>query len=596
MSYVSNGICTPPKATLKLSAAVFAYEGTAQILQIAKYAGSQIGSATIAYRANYADGVPPVGAEMVLSLNGTVVWRGVIMEAPATISEDEDQVLLVGACDKELLDREIVGAVGIGSQAGGGFRHVGYDITFNPGGAPNRQATGRDFDKGSSAAYWTLEQILRWVFDYYVQATSVTLTGFLPSFGWSQVLPDISLAGQSALQAIDYLCGLAGESWGLRYRTGGSEFVSIRPGTGDDAYVSVFQPKNRASASNVTDQHGYVSVRRSLRLSRSTHCAISGRMVIETTYQSGTSELLTRSTTFKDPDAKYTQHYLVDVTAYAAHGLGQSLTAGARPKPWRDALVSRLNGSSYMTAAEIDAVAARKTTAPQARPVIWIKLTDSHDVWFMCHGGSKIDTEHCRLSFQDEVTLMLTDDLVSAAEDLEGWNLDHFVTVDQAEKKANVVVADWALVTVRLTIATEIEERETADVFGGGTVWGRVLIQRDDLIPEARINSTLPDLTDMAASVDVASGTREMYVSQQDALQTACELSVRSSPGVETEIRARMPFVPIFEIGARLRVQGRSLGTTGNEAIKEISYEFVDGVPTMANVIGSDTTAGMGGA
>lgn len=601
-----NGIFVPPRVVLIVGGQTISQ--VAFVLELAKFLGAEIGSAVISYRKDYAADLPTSGQSLVLKLGGTVVFRGIVLEAPADITVDKDEAALKAACDKELLALQTIGEVGIGTADGGGFSEVGYDVVFNPDGVPNKAADALDFCLGDAAVAWTLADVAEFIFEYYVDAVRVSFSRTGLSTAWSEAAPELNLIGQTALQAVQSVAELAGESWTLVYGASKSEFKAVKPGGTGTAKVRLFPPKSRATADSVTDYHcAELQATKSIQDVRNCHKAMSGRAWVETTLTSVAPDsgdaTLERDVAFIDADEKYVASFVPVVDSYEAAQLGFNLSAGAKPKEWREKLCTRVVDGVYKTAAEMAADKKLRTADQVDKPVVWIRTHEPEgddNVWLPCVGGYKIDAAAARISFQKKLTVAITDELSDAVSTLnddelfEEWNVSSVEpagSIGDDDRQLLNLSLDTDYLDCKVTIATSVEKRMTATATRAGSVLRSQPIQRDDLVPEYRYKSELPDLGDPTDTVTLAD-TLEAYVDVQDELQKIADRSLTLSPAEAIKVSAVLPFLPHFEIGDRLDVDGRDAGLSGDEVVTEIAYRFIDGVANSVSVKATNSMIG----
>jgi len=584
---LAHGVYTPPQVHLTLEGIVFNVgAATASLWEVTRFAGSAIGSAVVSYPARYArDAAPDVGKEARVRLSSQTIFRGVVGNAPFEVDPGTDEVQLVLYDDKWLMAAMIVGQQGVGTQgtpAGAdGFKDVGFDLVFNRDGKPNKDPATRDFNTGSTAVLWTLKDILLWIFDYYMPSDSATISADTLGSGtpYSRSPANLTLIGQTGLQAVDTVVRLAGESWGLAPGKAISSFVRVRPNAGTQRAARMAAPNSGGRATDATQYHaGGLRVDKSVRNLRDVYQAVSGPAVKETTYSTdGADALLSRVSGFADP--KYAARYEVDVTKYSANNLGMDLSSGARPKPWLKHLVTRLNaaGSAYLSAADISGNAALALQPGLQDPFVWVSLDGTEAAARLCTGGVRIDTENALLDFESKVELA--------------------VDSDDDPEEVTIESADWTDIDVWLTVATVLRVPQYVETDAGNRYLPTAMFQTievGDVAPERREDSWLPDLAGSNNAVSkIAPGSEETYVDIEQRLEDAIDAALDATPEIETPVRIRYPFMPRVDIGDRVSVKGRSVGLTGKEVVTEIRYRFVDGRPNEVAVSASNVMASM---
>lgn len=596
MSRAKRGVYAPPKCKVTFGGTVFSvFPVTAVIHELTKYAGGAIGSAVISYPARYAaDATPEMGKSAMLTIGGVVVFKGVIGCGQYAINVESDEVRLVLYDDKWPMQRKVVGQIGIGTQPTTppadvgkyGFDEVGFEIVFNRDGKPNlKDVATETFHYGDGAIYWTLRRILKWLFLHYVDSTVAQIDTTLLSTNYDRMPSNLDLTGQTALQAIDTVVQMAGESWGLVPGASNSTFVAVKAGAGTVRKVFLAVPKAGASAASANEYFpSACEVASSIEDCHDRYQAISGRIVKERTISNKTigavDPLLVKSATFTPAvfdDGKYVVRYEVDRTKYSANGLGENMLATAMPKPWAKQLVTRLkpDGSDYLTAAIIAATPDMLIKAqPIGQPFVWLAEDGVLANAKLVTGGMKIDHEKCTIDFRDMVDLM----------------------DDDGDTSTQTWITDWSTVGIWVTVATILEMPQYYESTDAGYLPSLfyAVIQKNDLIPERRQLSMMPDLASDNNNAVVTLGgdaeDEELYVDVDARLQDAVALAISSTPAIETPVNLTFDFIPTFNIGDWVQIQGRKTGASGNEVVTEISYNIYERYSMSVkatNVVGS---------
>ena len=554
----------------------------ARIWSVEKFAGAAIGTALVTFPTLYADQVDAgYGQSAKLRIGNKYIFRGVLGTRPVSIDGGQDEVQLVLYDDKWRMGRRIIGQHGVGTlDADAGFPDVGHEIAFNPEGTPNKDPASLNFKTGSGAVLWTIKTALQFIFDQYIDDDCAKLLASDLDDDYDAVLVDVALVGQTALQAVDALVAMTGQSWGLRAEEGYSVFVPVKAGSGENPQqVKLVDPVNGFKITNASQLHASeVKVEASILDSRDLHQVRSGRVVIESTYSSaGATPMLTRQAGFVD--AKFAARFVTDVTQYEANGLGRALSAGSPPLPWLAKLLTRWNatGSGFTTAAEILAD-PQLLTLPQVQIPVWVRLSETGAI-LPAMGGYEIDIEQGLLDFESEI------DVIVYKENAEG---------ELANQKVRVTVSDWSTFTVWITVATVTMEREFAETDEDSRYLPDdfcVFTDLSDLVPLKRFAVWLPDLsTADATDVAVVAAVVEEYYSVTDRLAEYAAASAAAAPKVESKITLRFPFLPIIEIGDRIELEGRELGQDDGEVVTSIVYDLHGTFETRVqatNVIGS---------
>lgn len=570
---INNSVFKPLQAVLTLEENPFSFVPlVVAVRRISLRAGADVGTAVVDYPATYASNpVAAIGKRASIKIGETMVFRGAIASAPLEVGVDRDEFQIILSCDKWIMKRNIIGQAAIGSTVGG-FNDVGYDVVFNKDGQPNKDpdADVLDFCLGSSAAYWTAEDMLRFVFANYIDEDVAVISDDTTLPEEFLVTPShVNLVGQTALQAIDTICQIAGVSWGLIPDDEASVFVVVKPQTGTAKTVRLFQPKFEAGVSSAGTQHATGGrVEKTMLSSHDYFQAISGCMVIESTFTNqGDSPLLTRAIGFVDK--KFVARFKVDVTAYQANSLGQSLSAGAKPKPWLGSLVTRIkdDGSAYITAEEMDADPELRHAKRVDGPVVWLSQDSDIDNARLVTGGLRVDLENCTIDFEKKIQLAR-----SVATDSS--KPDDVVSIDSYGS-----IYLWVTAAV-VTELVEYDEQSAPSSYL--PLAHHQVIRKDDLVPEHRINSLLPDLATQTNrnAKELFAEEEEAYVDVTDQLAAIASAALVASSILECRLELAFLTFPLFNIGDWVTVQGRDIGLTGKEVVVGIEYDVVENYQT----------------
>ena len=567
----------PPVPKVQTGKAVFdsGSAAVAEIRTIEQMAGGSVGAAVIAYPARYArDADPQMGGGCTLKLGNKVVFHGVVIDGPFDVDNADDIVELMLVDDKHLMQAHTVGEPGIGTIAGGdgGFTDVGFEIVFNKDGGPNKKSGSRDFSLGSSAVYWSLKQALLFVFENYI--TGVTIDDSKLSSAYDVTPSHVDVTGQTALQAVDTLVQLSGESWGLVPRSSSSAFTPVKPGSG--TVRSIFLPEPNAGA-QATDATQYtpssVRVAKSIVDCKDNYQAISAPIVKEHTYRNaGSNPLLTLLAGFEDKE--YSARFAVDVSKYSEHSLGNDRSTGAQPKPWLPQLLTRIksDGTAYLTAAELAATPALRAAPRAGKPFVWLATDGVEANAKLVTGGIRIDPQHATIDFKSQVEL----------------------ANDNGESAKKTSVTDWSAVGIWLTVATLLEVPEWSETAAENqylTVSMNQQIRKPDLVPEKREDVWLPDLSGNNNAVSkVAEGSEESYVDISGELDVAIDAAIAATSTTEISLDLEFEFIPTFNIGDHITLRGRDAGESGDEVVTKVAYNVARAYETRVhatNLVGS---------
>jgi hypothetical protein len=542
---MKDGIVTTPYAELYLSSATAT---DATILSVRTEVGNSIGTAVVRYELLHGEsGMASVGEHARIAIGGTTVFRGSVGYSELVVEDGDDYNEIMLVDDRFLMQALTVGQPDIGTnEDGSGFSDVGWDIVFNADGVPNKAPDELDFNTGSNAESWTLRSILEMVCEFWLDDTISLNAGSLPDV-FDSIPTSVSMTGMTGLQAVDSVFQLAGTDWCLDYGSSGSQVEACPGSIGRTIYLGAPKGGTTAESLSYTDAGDCRFRNRVLDSFDRVH-AVSGPVVVETTYNTANG-LLVKDAAFKDK--QYALRFKVDVTQYAGNGLGQSLSAGSKPKPWLQQLVTRMSddGDSYLSVSAMSALAALDSARPEYK--LWI--TDGDDRWLLT-GKFAIDADNGYILMESSVevaasngtstTLALTD-----------------------ERQASMEVA--------FTVATLTDMRREFSTASSGSYLPdhhHRMIEVTSLTPEVRINSYLPDLDsdEPGASVQVASSAED-YVSVDDRLEEAAEAELTASPKVENSGRVELPFMPVLSVGNTVGFSGRATGMS-NVYVRSIDY------------------------
>lgn len=571
MTMSPSNIVTPHRAMLILGYAINSYPCVVD--KIDAFAGEAIGSAIVRYPGDNANNATRrMGDTARITIGGQTVFRGSVGHGPFEVNPDQDEVQLALFDDKWRMSATKIGKPGIGTvgpeEARTGFTDVGYELIFNRDGKPDKMAgASSDFSMASTAVFWTLRDVLTFVFTYYVSADVATLPAAqVAHAAWDRKPSNLNLFGMSPVAAVNTLAQLAGESWALIPAANASTYRSVRPGVGTIRPLRLFMPSTGASVAGATE--GTVSdinAALSIENCRDAFYVASAEIVKERTYSISNGLLAARGSS---PIAGYAHRFGVDVTKYADNSLGASREAGSRPKVWKKKLSTRLvtteSGQHYATAAEILANPTLEANEAVEIP-LWISADGTVGNMKRMSGGYRIDTEHNLIDIQEKPEVLADGD---------------------RNKKVELKDIDWANVGLWVTVATVLESSEIVGNDDGDYYLPEPMtevVKRTDLVPERRHFVALPTLTgDNPHAYDsIAVSAEEKYVDVTARLTDALSALSDSSPEIESPITATLPMFPVWQIGDRVAIQGRPSGATGREVITKITYNVYEEFSTV---------------
>jgi len=542
------------------------------IHRIEQQAGAAPGSAIVSYAEKRAeDATPKMGCTAKISYGETLIFRGTIGHAPTRIAADDDTVELVLFDDKWAAGAQRIGQHGIGTQqattdgavGSGGFKDVVFDFVFNRDATPNKDPAALDFCTGSNAVSWTLKDIIKFIFKYYIPSTVATVVD--AAFGdaaWARVPQHVDILDQKATQALDSICALAGMTWTFLYADAASKFLAIRPGTGTQRQVQLASVGTGGNASGANAWYA-TELTSSLKVTDCAHVfqVLSAPVIKETTYSTyGTNPMLVGVLGFKHEE--FVARARVDVTKYAANNLGCNLTAGSLPKKIRTELCTRLmdDGTAYYSAAQLVSDRTLQERAKHAEVALWISDDGTEANARLCTGGYRIDTERGLIDFRRELELATATPGV----------------------RQKVVIADWTRAALWMTCSTVLETVQSVEDTKAGDYLATpacMIARQPHLVPERRLAPLwLPGLTNptvvyKALATDPENPlNEEKYVDVTQALADGLTAAENVAPPIESEIEATFELFPLLNVGDLIAVKGRAIGALGTEVVVQLSY------------------------
>lgn len=573
MGTMNTGTFRPLQATLDLDTPPYdGFTGMATIQKVEQYAGSAMGVAVVNYASSrVADATRVIGSKAIIKVGSTIIFRGNVAHSPFQVDDSTDEVQLVLVDDKWLMAANRIGQYKIGNEgtpAGvEGFSEVGFEVIFNKDGMPNKDPDPDKlmFNCGPDAIFWTLGDVMLFIFSYYIDTTVARIAyDDVDTDAYKRQPSNLNLIGQTALQAVDAVAQLAGESWGLIPTSEYSRFRTIRAGSGTVRTAPLFRPMAKAQVTAAGENYpSDVHVALTVENSRDMYQVFSANVVKETVYTSvGDNALLHLNSSFLDKE--YAARFEVDVTQYAANHLGRNLKESAPlPKPWLSELLTRLNeaGTDYISAGDIVSDPGLLKNKRVKIP-IWIATDGTAAHAKLCVGKYRIDVKHGYIDFEAAPEIM----------------------ADQGTNRQPLQVTDWTAVGIWMTVATVLEMPEIKESTGTGYLPCKMydMIVRPDLVPERRQKSWLPDLTDSSAHkiVEKAASAEEKYVDVGSIMTEIAASALAQTPSLETPIDLTLPFFPIWQVGDRIQITGRSTGASGNEVIIGITYSVHENFQT----------------
>ena len=131
---------------------------------------------------------------------------------------------------------------------------------------------------------------------------------------------------------------------------------------------------------------------------------------------------------------------------------------------------------------------------------------------------------------------------------------------------------------VWVTVAVEDPLPEYAETDEAIFTRRNVEVIESRLEPLRRYNSWLPNLasSDRNAHSVIAAASEEKYRDITARLQALAAAAAASSPNIERPLSFFFPWLPLFRIGDRIALSGRTMPVSGNEVVIEITYNGDD--------------------
>jgi len=461
-----------------------------------------------------------------------------------------------------------VGQYGIGSVATvGGWPQCGYDVVFNRRARPNRSATADattgiyTWDTTAAAEYWTYEDIIRFLFHWYVDTTVCQVRAADLTGPFADPAPEINCATGSVRAAVHRVMSTMGGLWTVTYS-----------GTyGSGVYTAYFTPvvEGISPASTYTlvlDKPGTtVHTPTSLTVTNVEVSHATDRnfdrveihsapKIVETTLTSAGSGLLDRVSSGDDLPDDSICYFAPDVTDYAAFNLGRDLPAASLPRPWLADLATRRTDAGYVAAGTSRAVGR----PVPCRECIWLSW-DAGSTYYRLRSGVRIDRDRMRIYLDRDISY-------------------YGDTADASARKKTLKTADTANLELRITVATRIESPVVSGTAAGSLYLSTQRtrrIVRSDLVPRYRYNAELPDLAsaDPNARTTAASGAIETYDDVTTELEYIRDNIWDARDSAESELRCSLEFFPALAVGDGVSLSPLDLGLPDDMRITELQLD-----------------------
>jgi hypothetical protein len=540
------------------------------VLGIHVPSGERYGSCMLGFPKAYgfAD-LPAEGAKVAVALDTIKLFEGTVVGFPGGIGGDgeQQQVKVVDA-------RWQLGKIRVGDTAHGDFEVVGRRIAFNFGGRADRAAekevdeeevpaAAYGWDKGPAAVPWTRADVLEWILA--TCAPGLLAPGSLDG-PWLEPTWNFVPYGYTVGQAISALAAECGESWGLHPQASAAPlYVRVKPG-GSSAFVVALPAEDAFADAADAAANSLVTITGGGSIEGATDAVEvhGGPVVVETTYRTdGEAPLLVP---IAIPDtSRYAAAYGVDVTAYAAQGLGADdvpilgtdLQAGARAKPWRRELVSRYDAATgdLYEALSIEAEAG-----------VGSRLKPEDCLWVTANG------ERRRVVAGFEIRL-------ADAQILFG----HYLALETDDPEApEEFYAGDGIEPVFFTVATETERatvaRETVtEIVAGERATEMVL--RLDVVAETRYKCDVrePSLG-VGSFVSFGLAAEEPYIDAAGFLEDVALSAITARKRKETWCKVRcLDLTTAVALGRKLEISPAATGLDVDTVIVDVFYDLAQG-------------------
>jgi len=525
-----------------------------------------------------------LGESFRISLNGTIIFHGRILEIGPTIDGTDDKMELIAHDIRWDLQRWRVGQVDRSFFGGGavydtqllsGFSWVGHEILFNRDGKGDRTSSKSisgpggptyNFGTWTGCEKWRLIDMLEFVVNWFAPLFTVNFTALGGAANWKQTDPHVSLYGMTCLQAITHLAHLAGESWYPVYGPAGTDpsygRITVTP---IGAFTCKLESLGASANTLGARRDSVLRVSPSLRLTDSIDRieVHSGNLLCETVYSNVSVD--ERDALLASYDPKHDDYwigYRVDTQAYQKHKLGGDLPKTSRPKRWVRHLNTRLDES--LTKNEYFDAGAAGLNLGRGRPLvsenaIWVGTNDYDDPLLLV-GGFSIFYDEAIILLRRTIQVRLTDGTQKS-----------IVLADDIED-----AYDKEMFRIWVNINTETEQQIVRQNVGTGDhIVGNPiheLVTAGHLVPRFRFKPWLPKTR--GEGITKPSGD-EFYSDPRDELDRIGRALLSVRKRLESTAKIELWDFADAELG-----QGVSMGDDthlqGDEVITHLTWQFGD--------------------
>jgi len=445
------------------------------------------------------------------------------------------------------------------------WNRIGWNVVFNRGNKPNNVG-GEIVNNSDLAEYWTINDILEYVGEKYVNNSKLSTSGWnsgeFSSLSGSSVIPgEVDLTGMTISEAIDMLVQKIGSaSWTIDYGTNKIKMVSLEsPGdTRVVNYAVANTPVTWGTSNEWTIVHD-------AKVGRNMSIAVSGNAVSEHTlsYRYGG---IARDKTWKS--GIYVQRFIPSDFSLAPVSEGEDdgiipigeaspgtipigepedsdttlintiKTRNLKTLPWGRNLVSRRNveGNGYID---------KETYA--GNPELGSEVVDRECIWILNGRSNRM-----RLISGYDISY-----------DPPGIYLEEIlIAVDQYDTEQEILVSQTDLgsdegfwdIQMTVSVPHDINAFGMEKISSGWDELGIDLAsysEHRDMVPLVRMSSLLPRI-DVDDSAHVIQTDEEVFYNPTNKIQSIAEGELESFKLVHRELTATLPIPQLINIGDKI--------------------------------------------
>lgn len=542
----------------------------AEIVALDVSHGENWGVAMIRYPGMRAASASVRGKAVSITVAGAPVFSGHIVREHDNIGDGSDDLIVTVNDIRWDMARKKTGQFGVGdlSAPARGFYIVGHRLHFNPAGVGNRAATATEdiygFSTGPTAAKWTRRQILEFLLHWYYP--DMTVPDDLPT-AWDDIENDFRTYLQPLPAALTALSMRAGCSWAPRYAAGEEDgdgptvsFQTISPTPNSTVTLDLPAAGAAKAADSTASSILDLSLERSIVDAVDVVEIHTATTMVECVHSNhGENPLLVGPVTQRPPPG-FALFFTVDITKYAAWGLGASYPAGSLPKRWARTLATRMaaDGSAYLT--DADQLKAGQGVPMRPEDCCWIGYEIEGEVlWSRVLRGIQI--------LHDNGTILLEETI--ATTDNRAWNL--LADEDRDDLRFAITLGTY--------IETGYVYRTTATPAWHVDEQHPIVhaVPRTDFQPLERYNSWLPAIGSGTTSAEITklrTDSKALYIDIEPELALVHDAIHAVRTTRETTGRAQLLGLPAVQIGDKVQISPANCDLTGREIVAGIKYDL----------------------